>query len=72
MKYFVAYLLLLVMVVGLPAAVLSAPWHIDWAYWLHPVVFEWTLAWSVVAVTALCGLYRLAACRSETQPSQRS
>ncbi|MBT3371014.1 MAG: hypothetical protein HOA08_00985 [Rhodospirillaceae bacterium] len=71
MKYYLAYFLLLVMVVGLPVAILFAPWNFDWAYWLHPEVFEWTLAWSVVAIASLCGLYQLAACWSEGQPLEK-
>ncbi|MDP7548507.1 MAG: hypothetical protein QGF20_14545 [Alphaproteobacteria bacterium] len=59
MKYYVAYFLLLVLIVGLPAAILAAPWNIDWAYWLRPRVIEWTVVWSVVVAALLWGFYRL-------------
>jgi len=59
MKYYVAYLLLLVLAVGLPAAVLTAPWNIDWAYWLQPAVVEWTIAWGIVSIASMWGICRL-------------
>jgi NADH:ubiquinone oxidoreductase subunit 3 (subunit A) len=59
MKYYVAYLLLLILAIGLPIAVFTAPWHIDWAYWLQPKVIEWTMVWGVVSIALIWALCRL-------------
>ena len=64
MKYYIAYLLLFVLAVGLPVAVLTAPWPIDWAYWLRPEVIQWTLVWAVSAAALFWGLYHLNVGRS--------
>ncbi len=65
MKCYVAYLLLFIMAVGLPTAVLTAPWNIDWAYWLQPKVIEWSIVWGVISAGLLWGLYRLTAVWSQ-------
>ncbi len=59
MKNYVAYLLLLVLIVGLPAAVLSMPWNIDWAYWLQAKVMIGAAGWIVVSSALLWGSLRL-------------
>ena len=59
MKNYVAYFLLLALVVGLPAAVIAMPWNIEWAYWLQPKVMIGTAGWIVVAYALSWGTYRL-------------
>jgi hypothetical protein len=59
MKYLVAYVLLLALVVALPVAILTAPWNIDWVYWLKPDVLKWTMTWSAVSSVSIWTIYQL-------------
>lgn len=59
MKYFVAYILLLILVIGLPVAVLMAPWNIDWAYWMQLEVPAWKAAWFALACVLTMGAYQM-------------
>ena len=59
MKYLVAYVLLLALVVALPVAILTVPWNIDWVYWLKPDVLKWTMTWSAVSSVSIWTIYQL-------------
>ncbi len=59
MKNYVAYFLLLVLVIGLPVAVLTMPWNIAWAHWLQPKAIIGALGWIVVSGALVWGAYRL-------------
>jgi uncharacterized membrane protein len=59
MRNYVAYFLLLVLVVGLPVAVLSMPWSIDWAYWLQAKVMIGAAGWIIVSSALLWATLQL-------------
>ena len=59
MKYLVAYVLLLALVVALPVAIFTVPWNIDWVYWLKPDVLKWTMTWSAVSSVSIWTIYQL-------------
>jgi hypothetical protein len=58
-KYIVAYFLLLVLITGLPIVVFTAPWGIDWAYWMQVDVMAWNAGWIFAAALLLLVLTRL-------------
>ena len=59
MKYLVAYVLLLALVVALPVAILTAPWNINCVYWLKPDVLKRTMTWSAVSSVSIWTIYQL-------------